>query len=106
MKACYTGWRRRYVKAEAGMLYHRVLRNLCATLYNVVHLGAAIAQYDVVSRHLLGEVKVKVTLEQAAKAQKGSRYIALPSTSALDGCVWPTSPPGRFTFGKDSVPVV
>jgi hypothetical protein len=87
MKACYTGWRRGYVKVEAAMLYHRVLRNLCATLYNVVHLGAAIAQSDVVYRHLHGEVKVKVTLEQAAKAQKGSRYIALSSTSALGGSV-------------------
>jgi len=68
-----------YVKVEAAVLYHRVLRNLCASLYNVVHLVAAIAQYDVVSGHLLGEVKVKVkvTLEQATKAQKGSRYIAL-----------------------------
>ena len=44
------------------------LRNLCASLYNFVHLVTAIAQYDVVSRHLLGKVKVKVTLEQATKA--------------------------------------
>ena len=53
------------------------IKELCATLYNVVHLGAAVAQYDVVSRHLLAVVKVKVTLEQATKSQKGSRRMAL-----------------------------
>ena len=50
-----------------------MLRNLCASLYNVLHLFEA----DLVSGHLPGEVKVKVTLEQATKAQKGSRCIAL-----------------------------
>jgi len=68
-------------ESRGSHVYHRLLRNICATLYNVVHLGAVITQYDVVSRHLLGEVKVrvkiKVALEQATKAQKGSICIAL-----------------------------
>jgi hypothetical protein len=31
---------------------------------------------------------------------------ALPSTSALDGGGWSTPRPGRFTPGKDTVPIV
>ena len=34
-------------------------------------------------------------------------YIStLPSTSALDGGGWSTPRPGRFTRGKDPVPIV
>jgi hypothetical protein len=53
-------------------------------------------------------VKVKVTLEQATKAQRGSRDIALlfSLTSALDGGGWSTPRPGRFTPGKDPVTTV
>jgi hypothetical protein len=48
------------------------------------------------------KVTVQFTLEQAMKAQRGSRGIALLSlTSALDGGVWSTLRPGRFTPGKD-----
>jgi hypothetical protein len=55
----------------------------------------------------LGKVKVKFTLEQAMKAQKGSRDITtLSLTSALDGVGWLTPRPGRFTPGNDPVPVV
>jgi hypothetical protein len=52
-------------------------------------------------------VKVKVALEQATKSQRGSRTNAtLSLTSALDesGCSAPR--PGRFTHGKDPVPIV
>jgi hypothetical protein len=58
---------------------------------------------------LLLEVKVKVngkfTLELATKAQRGSRGIAL-LTSVLDGAGWSTPRPGRFTPGKDPLPIV
>ena len=46
------------------------------------------------------KVKVKFTLEQATKAQRGSRC---SSTSALDGGGWLTPRPDRFTPGKDPV---
>jgi hypothetical protein len=51
-------------------------------------------------------VKVKFTLEQATKAQRG-RCIAIlfPSTSTLDGGGWSTPCPGRFTPGNDLVPI-
>jgi hypothetical protein len=54
------------------------------------------------------KVKVKFTLEQAVKAQRGSRGIALlfPLTSALDRGGWSTPRPRRFTPGKDPVPIV
>ena len=54
--------------------------------------------------------KVKVTLEQAMKVKNGSRAIShsstLPSTSVLDGVGRSTTRPGRFTPGKDPVPIV
>jgi len=57
---------------------------------------------------IIGKVKVKFTKEQTTKAQRGSRGIALLflQTSALDGVGWSTSRPGRFTPGKDPVPIV
>jgi len=53
------------------------------------------------------EVKVKLTLEQATKAQRGSRGIALLffNLGARWGG-WSTPRPGRFTPGKDPVPIV
>jgi hypothetical protein len=49
------------------------------------------------------KVKIKFTLEQATKAQKGSGGIALLSlTLALDGCGCSTPRPGRFTPGKET----
>ena len=53
------------------------------------------------------KVKVNFVLEQATNAQRGSRGIALLSlTSALDGGVWSTPCPGRFTPVIDPVPIV
>ena len=49
-------------------------------------------------------VKVKFTLEQATKAQSWNS--TLPSTSALDEDGWSTPLPGRFTTGKEAVPIV
>ena len=51
------------------------------------------------------KVKVKVTLEQAMKAQRRSRGIALIFylTSALDGGGWLTPRSGRFTPVNDPV---
>jgi hypothetical protein len=53
-------------------------------------------------------VKVKFTLEQATKAQRGEkRYSStLSLTSALDGGGWSTPWPGCFTPGKDLIPIV
>jgi len=47
-----------------------------------------------------GKGKVKFNLEQATKAKRGSRVIALSLTSALDGGGWSTPGSGRFTPGK------
>jgi hypothetical protein len=48
--------------------------------------------------------KVKFTLEQAMKAQRGSRDSStLSLTSALDGGGWSTPRPGRFTPGNNPV---
>jgi hypothetical protein len=54
--------------------------------------------------NLTDDSKVKSTLEQATKAQRGSRGIAplFLLFSALDGGGWSTSRPGRFTPGKES----
>jgi hypothetical protein len=54
------------------------------------------------------KVKVKFTLEQATKAQKGVwRYSPTVSlTSTLDEGGWSIPRPGRFTPGKDPVPIV
>jgi hypothetical protein len=52
-------------------------------------------------------VKVKITLEKAMKAQRGSKGIPLLFlTSALDGGGWSTPRPGRFIPGNDPVPIV
>jgi hypothetical protein len=53
------------------------------------------------------EVKVKFTLEQATKAQRVSRGIAVPFLNL--GARWGglSAPrPGHFTPGKDPVPIV
>jgi hypothetical protein len=52
------------------------------------------------------KVKVKFTLEQATKAQRGSRGIALLffNPGARRGG-WSTPHPGRFTPGKDRYPL-
>jgi len=52
------------------------------------------------------KVKDKFTLEQAMKAQKGSKVIGLLFiTLALHGGEWPTPRPGRFTPGKTPYPL-
>jgi hypothetical protein len=54
------------------------------------------------------KVKVKFPLEQAIKAQRGSRGIAILFllTLVLDGGGWSTPRPGHFTPGNDPVPIV
>jgi hypothetical protein len=47
-------------------------------------------------------VRVNFTLEQATKAQRWSRGIAL----TLDGGGWSVPRPSHFTPGKDPVPIV
>ena len=52
-------------------------------------------------------VLVKFSAKQATKARRGSRCITTPSlTSALDGEGWSTPRAGRFTPGKEPVPIV
>jgi len=53
-------------------------------------------------------VKVKLTLEQATKAQRVEwrQSSTLPLTSVLDGGGRSTPSPGCFTGGKDPVPIV
>ena len=46
------------------------------------------------------KVKVKFSLEQATKAQRGSRCIALSLTSALDGVGGQVRAPADFPPGK------
>ena len=48
------------------------------------------------------EVKVKLTLEQATKAQRGRRDITLSLTSAIDGGGLLMPHPGCFTPGKET----
>jgi hypothetical protein len=57
--------------------------------------------------HLQRKVKLKVTLQQATKAQRGSRGLAILyfNLSARWGG-WSTPRPGRFTPRKDPVPGV
>jgi hypothetical protein len=50
------------------------------------------------------KVKVKFTLEHATKAQRGIRRYS--STLVLDGGGWSLPRLGRFTPGKDPVPIV
>ena len=49
---------------------------------------------------------MKFNSEEAMTAQRGSRRIALTLTSALDGDGQSTARPGRFTPGKDTVPII
>jgi hypothetical protein len=64
-------------------------------------------RYDAVSHAptLRGSIKIKLALEQAMKAQKGSGGIALLFLliSALDMGGWLTPRPGRFTPGKTTL---
>jgi len=52
--------------------------------------------------------KVKFTLEQATKTQTGEQSYSstLSLTLALDRGGWSTPRPGRFSPGKDPVPIV
>jgi len=54
------------------------------------------------------KVKVKVGLEQATKAHRRSNSIALLFflTSVPDRGGWSTPRPGRFTPGKDPIPIL
>ena len=54
----------------------------------------------------IDNVKVKFTLEQATKAQKGRYSSTLSLTSALDRGGWSMPRPGCFTPGMDPVPTV
>jgi hypothetical protein len=52
-------------------------------------------------------VKAKLNLEEAEKADMGSRKNStLSLTSTLDEAGWPKSRPGHFTPGKDPTPTV
>jgi len=65
--------------------------------------------FNVISPRLLltTKVKLKFTLEQATKTQRGSRGVAVLFLN-LDARRdwWSTPRPGRFTPGRDPVPIV
>jgi hypothetical protein len=62
--------------------------------------------YGLRYRLSLQRIKVKLTLKQAAKAQRWSIYSStLPLTSALYRGGWSTLRPGRFTPKKDPVSI-
>jgi hypothetical protein len=52
------------------------------------------------------KVKVKFTLEQDTEAQRGSRGITLLFNFGARWVGWSTPRPGRFTPGKDPIPIV
>jgi len=52
------------------------------------------------------DVKVKFTLQQVTKAQRGNRGIALSLTSTLDGCGRSKLRPGCFNPWNDPVSIV
>jgi len=55
----------------------------------------------------LGIARVKFTPEQSMKAERGVHvYLYFSLTLALDWCGWPMPHSGRFTPGKDPVPIV
>jgi hypothetical protein len=61
----------------------------------------------VISLRLLFTIKLKFTLEQATKAQRGNRGIALLFLNLDARREWLSTPrPGRFTPGRDPVPNV
>jgi hypothetical protein len=54
-----------------------------------------------------GKVKVKFTLEQATKAQRGSRYSSILSlTSASDGWMVNATPRPLYLREREPVPIV
>ena len=61
---------------------------------------------DVISGGI--EVKVKVTLQQATKAQTGNKFITLHFLypRRFKGVGWSTPSPRRVTRRKDLVPIV
>jgi hypothetical protein len=65
--------------------------------------------FNVISPHLLltTKVKLKFTLEQATKTQRGSRGVAVLFLNLDTRRDWWSTPrPGRFTPGRDPVPIV
>jgi len=79
------------------------LSNHCAA-----ETGLLLTQRISFALKLKVKIKVKFTLEEATKAQRGSRCIALYSFINL-GARWgwvATPCPGCFTPGKDPVPLV
>jgi len=61
------------------------------------------SKYKLLSSHSFINVKVKFILEQATKAQKWE-YFSFNLGTTRSG--WSTSRSGRFTQGKDTVPIV
>ena len=81
-----------------------------SVLYRSIVLFIVRIDIDTKVTHIkiVKRIKLKVSLQQATKAQRGSRFIALlfPSTSALDGGGWSTPRPGRFAPGKAPVLII
>jgi hypothetical protein len=89
-----------FIRAELNPVY--ITRHFLSFILKITSTSAYAPQLDDNMK-----VKVRFTLEQATKAQSGSRDIALLSlTSVLKRGRWSTPRPGCFAPGKDLVPTV
>jgi hypothetical protein len=86
------------------------IQRIQALAMDVLELGSVVSYHHMAQNPSLTEppVKVKFTLEQATKTQRGSTllYSTLSLTSALDGVGWSVPHLGHFTPRKDPVPTV
>jgi hypothetical protein len=78
------------------------------TYLEIINRSTIFSQVPKSRFHLREKVKIKVTLEQSMKAQRGMEVYSstLSLTSAIDRGVRSTLRPVSFTPGKDSVPFV
>ena len=75
-------------------------------MYETCHLRVSLQRDDCMS--FKGKGKGKVHPRTGHEGPEGEQMYSstLPSTSVLDGGGWSAPRPGRFTPGKDPVPIV
>ena len=85
-----------YMVAEYSFTLHKCLpkQHILRQFYLSTH-----------SCHIPVKVKVKFSLEQATKAQSGSRSIAISITSVLDRGRWSAPRPAALLPGKTQYPL-
>jgi len=81
----------------------RRLKDLHACTYIT---GASFSNVCSISQSVKIKVKVKFTLEQATKAQRGSRGTVLLFNLGARWGGWSTPHPGHFTRRNGAVPIV